>query len=139
MFGNGQYIYADIEECKLIEENKHDDAEIQIYESPDKDKNLKDLQYKSFYGAYYSSSELEFEIFAYVFENKAISKKYYVQVTGRDDGRDISYYASGGMFSHRIAVIYNEMAYVVYTSPSQADDLSHFLKKVFSICVRDEE
>lgn len=46
-------IYSDIEECKNIVTFDADQAEIHIYDTPVKDKNLKDLEYRKFFGCDY--------------------------------------------------------------------------------------
>ena len=131
------YIYADIGECQLIEERKHDDALVQRYDTPNKDKALKDLSYVNFYGAYYSSSELEFEIFAYEFHNKDDAKKYFNQVTGKDEQRDQSLSAGKGLTSYQQIVMDGENVYAAYSSSGNSEKLQEYLGTVFSVLLFD--
>ena len=120
-----------------ILENKHDDAQIQIYESPDKDKNIGNLSYEKYFGAYYSSSELDFEIFAYEFENKDDAKLYFNQVTGKDEQRDQSFSASGGAITYRQVVLDGKNVYAAYSSSGNSEKLQEFLGTVFSVLLFD--
>ena len=127
------YIFADISECENIEKLKHEDAIITVYDTPEKDKNAKGLEYEKFFAAEYDSSELEFEIFAYEFKDGDTAKKYFRNETGKKDDRDINFSSSKGMFGYILIVINDNMAYSALSSSADADELEDFLANVFSL------
>lgn len=126
------YIFSDISECEGITEHKHDDAEITIYEAPD-DKYLKDLEYVKFFACDYSSSELEFEIFAYEFDSSEDAKEYFKNVTGKSNQPDKSFSTSKGMFRFRVVAIDDSRAYVAISPKKYDREVLSFLKEVFSV------
>ena len=78
------HIFSDIQECKKIENLKSKEAEVEIYDSPKADDNLKKLEYQEFFGCEYKSDDFSFELFAYVFESEDVSMDYFENVTGKD-------------------------------------------------------
>ena len=70
-------IFGDISECEKIYDFDYTDVTIVRYEDASRDERLGDLKYKEFFGAQYSSSEADFEIFAYVFESEDDASEYW--------------------------------------------------------------
>ncbi|MBQ7968442.1 MAG: hypothetical protein IJ292_01285 [Clostridia bacterium] len=125
------FIFQNINECERLIPTEQSDLTIERYTSPDKDKYLKDLSYKDFWGMKLLSNELEFEIFAYEFVDSDSALKYYINVTRQNsykkelplstdnDNKRLS--SSKGMFVYRLVVVYQNKAYLV-VAPSQYDD-----------------
>ena len=51
----GIFIFQTIDECEQLIPADQTDAEIERYDSPEKDKNLKDLSYDAFFGMNFES------------------------------------------------------------------------------------
>ena len=126
------YIFENISECEKISQNKPEDATVEVYQSTEKDKKLDGLQYESFFGAKYSSSELTFEIFAYEFQDTEEAHQYFYNHTGRESDRDTNFFGSGGMFSYDLVVIDGKNAYFASTSSGDVDEMYEFFSNVFS-------
>lgn len=124
-------IFEDINECENIEKLKSEDAVITVYDSPDLDKNLGDLQYEDFYCASYESKELDFEIFAYDFVDSDSAKEYFRNDTGLSEIRDTHFLASGGM-GYRIIVLDDDRAYITTFKTRDLREVKTFLSRVFS-------
>lgn len=129
------YIFESIEECDAIEKITENEADFEKYQNSDKDKNLKDLDYKKFFGGHFESSELEFELFAYEFYDAVTSAKYYSNATETEYEQFIlgepSINTSQVLNKARIVVIDEERVYVVYTSSADFDETIDFLGGVF--------
>lgn len=138
----GYYIFQDISECEQLIPNDPAGVTVDRYDSPDKDANLKGLPYKEFWGIKFSSDEIEYEIFAYEFEDSDSALKYFVNETGKnsylkklplsEDDENKNFSASKGMFSYRLIVIYKNRAYKV-TAPSEyANSVNELFASIFS-------
>lgn len=133
-FDNDYYIFSNISECNNFEINKDEDAKITYYTTPEKDSNLKDLEYDSFFGAKYLSLDIEFEIFAYEFKDSNSAKKYFNNVTGKNSEElDTNFSASMGMTSYRLVIIDFKKAYIVQGPSSNAEAIQDFLKENFTV------
>lgn len=126
------YIFEDISECENIEKLKSEDAVVTVYDSPDSDKNLGDLQYDSFYCASYESKDFDFEIFAYDFVDSDFAKEYYNRETKLGCDFDVTFHTSKGMSLYDIIVLDYDKVYIAKSSAKDSDDLNSFLNKVFS-------
>lgn len=126
------YMFEDISECDNIEVLKSEDVVITVYDAPDSDKNLGDLEYDEFYGAEYESAELDFKIFAYEFSNSDVAKEYYKNETGMETELNTVFLASGGMAKYSIIVVDSNRAYCAYTTQKDSEDLQLFLGEIFS-------
>ena len=136
------FIFQDINECEQLITAELSDLEIEKYDTPDKDKNLKGLSYNCFWGMRLESDELKYEIFAYEFSDSDSALKYFINVTGQNsyekelplsndnDNKRLS--ASKGMFTYRLVVVYQNKAYLI-TAPNQyEDDINKLLADTFS-------
>ena len=130
--GYAFYIFSDISECEQILEQKHDDAEITVYDTPD-DKYIKDLEYVNFFACDYSSSELEFEIYAYEFSSKEDAMQYFTNVTGKSNQPERSFSSSKGMFSFKVEAVDGNKVYRAVSPFYDDNDLLSFLKEIFSV------
>ena len=126
------YIFEDISECENIEKLKSEDAVVTVYDSPDSDKNLGDLQYDDFYCASYKSNNLDFEIFAYDFVDSDSAKEYYNKETKLGCDSDATFHTSKGMSLYDIIALEYDKVYIAKSSAKDSDDLNSFLNKVFS-------
>ena len=91
----------------------------------------------------YKSDSLQYEIFAYEFEDSDSALKYYVNVTGQtsyekklplddtDENKLLS--ASSGMSSYRLIVVYKNMAYQIIAPKQYKSELHGLLSSTFSI------
>ena len=81
---NEYFIFQTIDECERLIPSDRTELIIERYVSPEKDKNLKNLSYESFFGMNFHSNELEYEIFAYEFVDSDSALEYYINVTGQN-------------------------------------------------------
>lgn len=126
------YIFSDISECDNIEAFKTEDAIVTIYDTPDLDDSIDDLEYDDFYAAKYESAELDFEIFAYEFADSDFSKTYFEINTGIKTDLDTHFLASGGIAKYTVIVIDGCNAYCANTTQKYSEDLKLFLGEIFS-------
>ena len=126
------YIFSDISECDNIEVFKTEDAIVTIYDTPDLDDSIDDLEYDDFYAAKYESAELDFVIFAYEFADSDFAKGYFKKQTGIKTDLDVHFLASGGMFKYRVIAIDGCRAYCANTTQKNSKALILFLEDVFS-------
>ncbi len=126
------YIFDDISECENLEKTEYSEINVKKYTDPQEDKYLENLEYEAFYAAEFKSSELEFEIFAYEFDDPDTAKKYFENVTGKSRAYDTDFSSEKGMTQYRLVVIDFEKAYIVYTSRSSYNELNQALGSVFS-------
>ncbi|MBR3715228.1 MAG: hypothetical protein IKM18_04915 [Clostridia bacterium] len=124
------YIFADISECKNIEEHVPDKTKLEIYDTPKKDPAIKDLEYESFYAAKYSSLELDFEIFAYEFKDRADVEEYY---KNSDKYSKLYGMKVQGIFYVHIRVGDENRVYSLYTKTLDEKQVKEILKECFSI------
>ena len=130
--GNDYRYFATMEECKNIELMKEDGAEVEVYETPEKDKKAKDLEYEQFYGCKYCSDTMTFELFAYDFSNKEDAQTYFKRHTGKD-GRDVNFSSSTGMFHFELRMLNEETAYFVKGKAKDEEEILAYLRECFSV------
>lgn len=126
------YMFNDLEECRNMAADESIQMYLSIYESPEKDKHVKGLEYVDFFACYYESDDLEFELFAYQFEEADASKEYFASVVGRQCTYDTDFLKSAGMLSYKGIVISGNMAYTVYSKPSSENKLNELLGDWFT-------
>ena len=127
------YIFDDISECEKIQHLEYEVGRLTKYDNPKSDENLKELSYNDFFAAKYESDEVEFEIYAYVFDSKQTSQQYFKNSTGKDDNLEINFLASKGLKFCKITVISGERAYTVLGSRSQFETIKKLLGEIFSV------
>lgn len=138
----GYYIFQDISECEQLIPNDQSGVTVDRYDSPTKDEDLKGLPYKEFWGMKLSSDEIEYEIFAYEFEDSDSALTYYVNETGQnsylkklplsEDDENKLFSASKGISSYRLIVIYKNRAYKVIAPSKYANSVNELLASIFS-------
>lgn len=129
------HIFSSIEECQGL---KDDDSEVKIYEDTNDDKNLKNLEFQEFFGCKYSSDDLSFELFAYVFSNPETAMRYFVNKTGRTNNTNPTFLSSGGMSYYSRIVVSENKAYVVYCKNSDSEEVIKFINSRFSVDITDD-
>ena len=129
------YIFADIDECNNIVLQKSDDAEVDVYDSPDKDKYLKDLEYDSFYACKYKSDDLKFKLFAYDFFDKESAQEYFERCADRDCVGDTDFLTTRGMMNYEVRVRYGDCAYILYTRSGYKKQVDEYLSNLFTVDV----
>ncbi|MBO5879276.1 MAG: hypothetical protein J6Q68_01825 [Clostridia bacterium] len=127
------YIFENIEECEKIETLNFTEQKITKYENPEKDKNLKSLQYEAFYGAKYESQELTFEIFAYEFATEEDAAAYFKNSSARKATDKSTFAGSRHAFSADFQVIYYNRVYSVRTTNKHMQAAKDALGTIFSI------
>lgn len=135
-------IFSEISECENIDALKSESAIIEIYDTTKKDYSLHDLVASDFYGCNYEDSDLQFELFAYVFFSEEEAKKYFANVTGKKSDLDINFSDSIGADYYRRVVIYGKSAYWVKSKKEYSDKINDFINQCFSIEIyrhEDEE
>ena len=135
------YIFQDIDECENLIPSDQADAHIDRYDTPDQDKSLKGLPYDRFFGMSFESSSLEYEIFAYEFEDADSALKYFVNVTGQnyeerlpldEEDENILLSASSGMLQYQVVVVCRNRAYLLTAPNRYADEINELLGNTFS-------
>ena len=127
------YMFEDISECEKLCTLGYKGEKITKYEKPDKDKNIKNLKYKEFFGLKYESEEVEFEIFAYVFETPEGARQYFKNETGNDK-LAINFSGSSGLTGpYRHIVLVNEKVYYITTPKKYVNETEKILSEVFSV------
>lgn len=126
------HIFTDIKECQNIQSSKADDADVTIYDSPTKDKDLKDLEFQAFFGCKYKSDSLTFELFAYEFENSDVAMNYYANATGKRKDPNPTFTASTGIPTFSMAVVSENRAYSVSCLTGNKTALIAFLNSCFT-------
>ena len=127
------YIFDDITECQNIITNKSDDVDIEVYETPNSDKYLKDLEYEDFFACKYVCDDFEFEIFAYEFVDSDTNKQYFENVTDRTSERYSDFLSWGGISNYSSVVINGNNAYIIHSSTSNKNKVTKFIATVFSV------
>ena len=137
------HIFAEIGECNKLIPVDQTNIKMDMYGTASKDKDLQNLSYNDFFAMDYKSDSLQYEIFAYEFEDSDSALKYYVNVTGQksyekklplddtDENKLLS--ASSGMFSYRLIVVYKNMAYQIIAPKQYKSELHNLLSSTFSI------
>lgn len=139
---NEYFIFQTIDECEQLISTDQTDLLIERYASPEKDKNLKELSYESFFGMKFHSNEMEYEIFAYEFVDSNSALKYYINVTGQssyekelplsDDKENKRLSSSKGKSSYRLIAVYQDKAYVIVAPKQFEEAINKLLGTTFS-------
>ena len=127
------YIFNDITECSTVKTKTSAEVQVEIYQNPSKDLYLKDLGYNSFFGCFYISREIKFEIFAYEFVDSETAKDYFTQVTGKNDELSTNFSSISGSGRYRKIVINGKNAYTVYSSAKDSKAVNEFIGEIFTI------
>lgn len=127
------YIFQDIKECQNIIANKDENTDIEVFDTPNDDKYLKDLRYNDFFSCRYSCDDFDFEMFAYEFVDSDTSKEYFENVTDRTSERDSDFLSWGGILSYSRVVIDGKNAYIIHSSTSNQEKINKFISTVFSV------
>ena len=131
------YIFQNIEECENLIPTDMADESFELYDMPTNDKDLDGLSYNNFFGGNFKSDALQYEIFAYEFENYDSALKYYANVVGQNFNslkeleRDSFFLASQGT-SYQLVVIFQNKAYKLNAPNKYIDETSELLANTFS-------
>ncbi len=139
---NEYYIFQNIEECEDLIPHNQSGINIDRYDTPTADKDLKGLTYCNFFGMSFESDTLKYKIFAYEFENSDSALKYYVNVTGQksyeknlplnEEEDNKLLLASQGMSTYTVVVISKNKAYKLIAPNQYVDEISKLLAETFS-------
>ena len=131
------YIFQNIEECENLIPTDMDDESFERYDMPTNDKDLDSLSYNNFFGGSFKSDSLQYEIFAYEFEDYDSALNYYANVVGQNFNslkeleRDSFFLASQGT-SYQLVVISQNKAYKLNAPNKYIDETSELLANTFS-------
>lgn len=126
------YIFDDISECKRIEDLSFTNHKVSVATTTQGDKHLNSLSYQEFYNAQYSSDELNFEIFAYVFDTPLAAQEYFNSVSGNNCYMDINFYLICGATKCEYTVLRYEKAYHINGYTAEHELLLETLSQIFS-------
>ena len=126
------YMFSDLSECRAIGSEELEGVQVTLYDSPAKDKYIKDLLYADYYACNYSSADLQFDLFAYEFPDQATAQVYFKNATGKDTTQTATFSISQGLMTYRRIVISNNLAYSVRTQVSDADAVIEIINQIFS-------
>jgi len=127
------YIFQNISECQALSKLGLEDEKLTPYENAEVDKHLNALHYTDFFAAKYTSSTLEFEIFAYTFENTKSAQSYFANLTGKNDTLETNFLISGGIAgNYEMIVIDGKNAYSIITPKAYLDEIINLLSSVFT-------
>ena len=133
---NGLYsdvcIFSNIQECASIAENTAENVTVTVFENPDNDKNLKRLSYSAFWGCEYKADNLEFTLYAYVFENNDAANKYFRNETGKNNKLETNFSRSWAMGQHRTIALKDTRVYAVYTKSKYAENTFQIINAAFT-------
>lgn len=127
------YIFSDITECESITQLNYQNSEVIKYDTPINDEYVKELTYLNSYAAQYSSTTLQFELYAYEFESAEVAKQYFQNATGKNDGKSTTFLLSSGIKKSELVVIDENRAYFAFTSRTQTGEMRKALSEIFSV------
>ena len=124
------HMFSDIEECNKIVSSKENEVQIK-YLSIEEDKNSKDLNFDKFFGCEYISKQINFKIFAYVFENDDIAMQYFYNETGIKTELNPTFNSSSGMFWFERIVVKDNKAYLIRCKKEYEEKVIEFINSCF--------
>ena len=124
------YIFSDITECEKI--YLSNDAEVTKIVDASKDGYLSNIKYDSFCGIDYSSKDVNFELYAYVFNESSLAQQYFEYVSVRKSERETNFFCSGGMIYYNLVVIHHEKAYLIKTYQGDIEKVQKLISTVFN-------
>ena len=136
------YIFNSLEECEGLIPTLQSHENILRYDSADSDECLKQFSYDDFWGVQYQSDRLEYEIFAYEFDDPDEALKYFINATGKhgyekkmplnheEENKFLS--ATKGMISYEIIAVYQNKAYRLIAPKQYEDEINELLADAFS-------
>ena len=125
-------IFANIEECQKINSFKSEYADVEIYDSPARDKHLNNLEFLEWFGCKYTSEDCTFEIFAYEFLDSGIAMAYFKNVTGKEHNPNPTFSQSTGLRFYESIVVSGNRAYSIYGNKYDKANIIEFLNNWFS-------
>ena len=126
------YIFEDISQCEKIVENKSEDAIVTVMETPSADKNLRSLPYEEFWGCEYESNEMEFTLYAYVFQDYDTASKYYRRAASRERKLDKESSGNGNFYVYSYVMISDTRVCVVKTYFECESATRNYLNSIFT-------
>ena len=133
------HIFSDINECQNITNLKSDNADVEIYDFPKKDKNIKKLKYQEFFGCKYTSDDFSFELFAYEFSSVDMAMSYFINFTGKENDPNPTFCDSSGMFWFERIVVKENKAYAVRCKKEYKDKMIELINSCFKEEIRNTE
>ncbi len=134
---NDYYIFQNIEECEGLIPDYQSDIIVERYDTPSRDKDIKKLTYSDFFGMKFKSDELEYEIFAYEFDNPEFALEYFNNCTGQkrtlNQGVNKTYSGSLGMFGqYDLVLVFENRAYKLNSPKNYANEINDLFGETFS-------
>ena len=123
-------MFSNIEECNNIVSFKENEVQIN-YLSAEEDQNLKSLDFDNFFGCEYMSKQINFKIFAYVFESDNIAMQYFYNETGIKTELNPTFNSSSGMFWFERIVVKDNKAYLIRCKKEYKEEVIEFINSCF--------
>ncbi len=126
-------MFSTMQECQDIVSLMTDSVDVKVYCPEDKnDEYLSDLTFEQFFGCYYISDDLSFEIFAYTFPSEQYAVNYFAYVTGKNNVPNPSFSDNTGLKSFRRIVVCENKAYALYCQKADKEKAVDFINGIFS-------
>lgn len=130
------FMFEDFNECKQLMNYGEIEAEVKVYDDPTTDKDYTDIVYKTFWGMSYMSEDLNYEIFAYEFDNRQSALKY-SSIAAEDDEASCDEYGIYWikMFTpneYIIVVMENNFVYKIVSPKDSNYKIDKMLSSMFS-------
>ena len=138
---NDYYIFNTIEECEGLIPGDQSGIKVERYDTPSGDKDIKNLTYSDFFGMEFKSDELEYEIFAYEFDNSETALEYFNNCTGQkrtlNQGVNKIHSASVGIFGHYdLVLVFENRAYKLNSHKNYANEITDLFGETFSQSIK---
>lgn len=134
---DGAYIFSDISECQKLNKNNETSNKTDI--SPEDDSNLDVLKYNLSYTAKQKSTECNYKIYAYVFEDNTMAERYFEKCTKRVCSGEKDFYFYSNFVNYNIYVKDGNRVYSLYTFYIYRETIDELLKDAFSVYIdRDD-
>ena len=125
-------IFESIDECRSLASFGDEDFRVEVYALPD-DGYLNGIDYEDFFACRYCDEGVQFEIFAYEFENWQNANEYFENVTGRHNENRMTFSDVSGMSEFIRFVLYDNKSYLVCSGVKNREKVIEILNSIFSI------
>lgn len=128
------YMFDEISECqKIISSDLYNFKFVQ-YNRDEVDRNSGELSYIDCFAGNFESDELNFQIYAFCFENTNCSKQYFKKYANKNTDSETTFQISGGFISNsrEIVVIDQEKAYYITVSKCDLEEVLELLSTIFT-------
>jgi len=97
-------IFENITECNQIRNDACNTIQVSTFANYELDKYIKEMEPEKFFICEYTSTQLNFTLYAYTFKNNDDAQQYFYYVTGKRNNPTTTFSDSSGIIFRRIAV-----------------------------------